>query len=405
LGDLGAQGWNILNGNVPLPAAVLKESALVHNSRVMRQFTERVGFRLAPHGKTTMAPQLFDRQLRDGAWGMTAATVGHVVTYRRFGVRRILFANQLIDPVGIEFILGELARDPELEFYCLIDSRASAERLAHSISLRDHSRPVQVLIEIGAAGGRTGIRTLEETVALAQYLYDGVPCLQLCGLEAFEGIYSLAADPAAPQKVSTLLQHVRFALERIFALALFAPGPIVVTAGGSVFFEQVAYELRGLRGSRFEVILRSGCYLTHDNGMYDQSLANPLHSPVSATQLSAPLRPALEVWSYIQSRPEKELAIANFGKRDVSYDIALPKMMSWRRPSLHSRIQPLDGTVTVRALNDQHAYLQLPASHPLAVGDLVGAGISHPCTTFDKWQLLYLVDDDYNVLAGIRTFF
>ena len=59
----------------------------------------------------------------------------------------------------------------------------------------------------------------------------------------------------------------------------------------------------------------------------------------------------------------------------------------------------------VTGLNDQHAYLELPAASPLKVGDLVGFGISHPCTTFDKWQLIYVVDDDYRIVDAIRTFF
>jgi len=83
----------------------------------------------------------------------------------------------------------------------------------------------------------------------------------------------------------------------------------------------------------------------------------------------------------------------------------LPRPLSWRRPALTAHLQSFDESVSVSALNDQHAYLQIPADHALAVGDLVGVGVSHTCTTFDKWQPLYLVDDDYNVIGGIRTFF
>jgi len=405
LRDIGTQGWNVLHGDVPLPAAVLKDSALIHNSRTMQKFSQHVGFKLAPHGKTTMAPQLFDRQLRDGAWGMTAATVGHVVTYRRFGVRRILFANQLIDPLGIEFVLDELARDPEFEFYCLVDSRASIDRLADAVARRQHARPIQVLIEVGATGGRSGVRTLAAAVALARHLRANLSSLELRGVALFEGIYGVPTGPTAAQKVSTLIVNARAIIDRIMALGLFAPGPILVTAGGSAFFEQVAFELGRAGGPEFVFVLRSGCYLTYDHGMYEQMLSKSARVPMWAVSLPQPLRPALEVWGYIQSRPEPQLAIANFGKRDLSYDLGLPRPLSWRRPALTAHLQSFDESVSVSALNDQHAYLQIPADHALAVGDLVGVGVSHTCTTFDKWQPLYLVDDDYNVIGGIRTFF
>ena len=225
------------------------------------------------------------------------------------------------------------------------------------------------------------------------------------GVEVFEGIMSLPADPTAAQKISALLQQARVVIDRVLARGFFAPGPLLVTAGGSAFFEQVAFELGSVRSPDFVFILRGGCYLTHDHEMYEQTLSNPAYLPASATSLPTPLRPALEVWGYVQSRPELQLAIASFGKRDASYDLGMPKPLGWRRPALHNCTQMFDGTVTVRALNDQHAYIQLPVGHVLEVGEQIGVGISHPCTTFDKWQLLYLVDDEYNVTGGIRTFF
>ena len=56
-------------------------------------------------------------------------------------------------------------------------------------------------------------------------------------------------------------------------------------------------------------------------------------------------------------------------------------------------------------MNDQHAYLRLPEGFDINVGDLVGCGISHPCTTFDKWPLMLVVDDSYRVTGAVNTFF
>jgi D-serine dehydratase len=400
---IGKQGWNLLRGDVPLPAAVLKQEALEHNLRVMERFTAAARVRMAPHGKTTMAPQLFQMQLAHGAWALTAATIAHVALYRRFGVSRILFANQLIDPLAIEYVLDELERDPGFEFYSVVDSHEAAGRLAAAHGRRRGLRPIQVLIEAGAASGRTGLRTARGILELGRYI-KATGALQLRGVEAFEGIFSLSSDPDALHKVRALLATMRECLTELARLDLLAPGRSLVSAGGSAYFEAVVHELQGLP-DHVDVVLRSGCYLVHDHGMYAQALGDPAHLPASARCLSQPLTPALEVWGYVQSRPERGLAIASCGKRDLSYDAGLPVATSWFRPGVHSQPQAFSGEAGVAALNDQHAYLEVDPGHALQTGDLVSFGISHPCTTFDKWQLLYLVNAGYDVIGGIRTFF
>ena len=59
--------WRILDDEVSLPVAVLRESCIEHNLRWMKSFMDRYGVQLAPHGKTTMSPALFHRQLEHGA--------------------------------------------------------------------------------------------------------------------------------------------------------------------------------------------------------------------------------------------------------------------------------------------------------------------------------------------------
>jgi D-serine dehydratase len=92
------------------------------------------------------------------------------------------------------------------------------------------------------------------------------------------------------------------------------------------------------------------------------------------------------------------------GKRDVSYDIDLP-MPRWLFRYGHHNAPRANHDFAVTKLNDQHAYLAVPANADLAVGDLLGFEVSHPCTTFDKWSLLLEVEDDYTVRAGLKTFF
>jgi D-serine dehydratase len=402
---VGQQKWNLLHGDLPLPVALIKASALRHNSRWMRTFLERFGVAICPHGKTTMAPQLFARQLADGAWGITVATVQQLRVCRRFGVQRVIMANQLVGRQAIREVLAELRADPGFWFACLIDSRETVEQLAAEARDFGHDRPLQVLLEGGYAGGRTGCRTLDQALAVARAA-AAAPELALVGVEGFEG---LIAGPSPGETAATVERFLAFLAEVARTCAaedLFAPGRVLLSAGGSAFFDQVTRRFReaGLERA-VEVVLRSGCYLTHDSKMYRDFFESMRDRERAIDAFGTGLQAALELWAFVQSTPETGRAIATLGKRDVSFDADLPVPEQWFRPGVHTRPQPLGAGFAVTGLNDQHAYLALPDDSPLRVGDMLSFGISHPCTTFDKWQLLYVVDDDYGVTEAIRTFF
>jgi D-serine dehydratase len=405
LGEVGRQGWNLLRRDLPLPVALIKASALSHNSRWMRSFLEHFGVAICPHGKTTMAPQLFARQLADGAWGITVATVQQLRVCRRFGVQRVVMANQLVGRQAIHEVLTELEADPSFWFACLVDSVELAEQLAAEIRSSGLKRPLQVLLEGGYPGGRTGCRTHEQAMAVARAV-AAAPELALVGIEGFEGLINRPTPAETAAAVEQFLASLVGIARACATENLFAPGTVLLTAGGSAFFDQVteAFGAAGLE-REVEVVLRSGCYLTHDSNMYRQFFADMRARRPEIDRLGGGLRPALELWACVQSTPEPRLAIATLGKRDVSYDVHLPTPEQWFRPGTHQRPQPLGAGFRVTGLSDQHAFMALPDDSPLRVGDMVSFGISHPCTTFDKWQLLYVVDDDYRVTEGIRTFF
>ena len=180
---------------------------------------------------------------------------------------------------------------------------------------------------------------------------------------------------------------------------------IVLSAGGSAFFDRVGERFAAVPLRRPVLrVLRSGCYLTHDSIGYAAAFQRVLED----TTLNLPpggLAPALEVWAYVQSRPEPGRTILSMGKRDVSYDAGMPVPLFWYRPGAMDRPEPMPRGHAVVALNDQHCHLGTPGESPLAVGDMVGFGIGHPCTTFDKWSLLMMVDSDYNVVDAVKTFF
>ena len=404
-GAIGVQGWNVLHADTSFPVAVLRTSALRHNLDWMREFCARYGATLAPHGKTTMCPQLFGAQLANGAWGMTLATVAQVQLAHRFGVRRVLLANQLVARADIAGVLRLIGDDPDFECIALADSLEGVERLAAAVAAQPLARPLPLLVEMGIAGKRAGCRSVELAMDVARAI-AAAPGLQLAGIEGYEGLLvsdDRSADVAA---VDAFVAALVGLMRQADSEHLFGGDHILLSAGGSAYFDLVARGFAGLKGASLPVkaILRSGCYLTSDHGSYRRLLAE-LDRRES---LADGLQPALEVWSMVQSRPEPTLAILTMGKRDASYDVELPIALAWHRPGPGTP-QPLPPGCHIVKMNDQHAYLQLPVGHAigatLAVGDLVGCGISHPCTTFDKWPLLLAVDDQYNVRHGVNTFF
>src|SRR3989442_3115360 len=123
--DVRKRGWNLLDGEFMFPTMVLKESALRHNVDEMAALCKRHEISLAPHGKTSMAPQLFQMQLDAGAWAVTAATMWQVRVWRPFGARRVILADQVVEPASNPWVVGEVARAPPFGFFCLVASGPS----------------------------------------------------------------------------------------------------------------------------------------------------------------------------------------------------------------------------------------------------------------------------------------
>jgi D-serine dehydratase len=406
LGDIGKRGWNLLRGDLPFPVAVLRTSAIDHNSGWMDRFRKEQGVELCPHGKTTMSPHLFRRQLSDGAWGITVATPQQLRIARAYGVGRVIMANQLVDPQGIRAVLAEMKQDPDFDFYCLVDSVAGVECLAAAAKPANIGRPLQVLLEGGIAGGRTGCRTLEQAAAVAQAIKAAAPFVALRGVEGFEGIIDSPTPEDRAAKVRVFLDFLTSIAKRGIAEQWFGTGEIIATAGGSAEFDIVADTWRnGNFGAPIKIVLRSGCYLTHDSGLYEDRFHDIQKRAIASAALTdeGP-KAALEVWTLVQSIPEPGLAFVTMGKRDVSFDVSLPVPIAWS-PAGSTAAQAMPEGCSITKLNDQHGYLKGPADAPFKLGDRVGFGVSHPCTTFDRWQLIYLVDDAYTVTGAIRTFF
>jgi len=382
------------------PIMVISRTAVDHNVAVLAEYCADREVSLAPHVKTTMSPQLWDRQLVAGAWGLTVATPHQARVVRAHGVRRIFLANELVDATDATWVADEMANDDAFELTCYVDATVGARILGEATRGRQ-GRRLRVVVELGHEGGRTGCRTDAEAVAVARAVQQE-PSLALIGVAGYEGGLGHDRSTATLQAVRLFVRRLRNMLVALDAERLLDPdaGEYLVSCGGSAFFDLVTAGLTGIGDTQLpvRVLLRSGAYVTHDSLLYDKL------SPLADAPPESRLRPAIEVWGQVLSRPEPRLALVGIGKRDISFDEGLPVVLAVRSRACLGEIRPLQGC-TVDQLNDQHAYLSLPDSSDVAVGDLVCLGISHPCTAHDKWQLVPIVDDDHRVVEIAHSYF
>jgi D-serine deaminase-like pyridoxal phosphate-dependent protein len=389
----------------PTPLVTLSGPALEHNTDVLAGWASRHGFELAPHGKTTMAPQLWQRQLDAGAWGITLANIAQLAVARRFGVRRVLIANAVLSSLGLRWIAGELAAHPDITVATWADSLAAVEIMTTALTdaADPRSRPVDVMVERGGVGGRTGARTVEEALAVAEAIAAS-PQLRLVGAAGYEGALAHGSFAEGVATIRGYLGEMVRLHEILQQRGLYADESPIVSAGGSAYPDVVAEALQPLTNGA-TVLIRSGAYVTHDDGYY-RHISPWGESPRTD---GAPLQAAIHGWVRVSSVPEPGMAIFDAGKRDLPYDEGLPEVQLLRSREPGGVATALDD-VEVTAVNDQHGFLRYdPASTPVRVGDELRLGLSHPCTTFDKWTLLPVVDDadasDPVVVDAIQTFF
>ncbi|MGN2640159.1 alanine racemase [Nocardia takedensis] len=382
------------------PLLTLDRAALAANTAIMGDWAAAHGVRLAPHGKTTMAPRLWADQLAAGSWGLTFATLWQVQLARAYRVRRIVLANEALDPVGVAWLAAEAEHDPEFECWCWVDSVVAVDLLRRRWPAG--APPLRVLVEVGGPGGRTGTRDLATARAVADAVH-GADTLRLAGVGGYEGILGADRGPAALAAVRAMLDAIA-GLHEYLRDGVYDDAALV-TAGGSAYPDLVVERLAelsdeaGARGTPTTVVLRAGAYLVHDDGFYAGI------SPLTPDRARRPLRSAMHGWARVVSRPEPGLALLDAGKRDLPYDKGFPVP---QRALIDGAWTALpDASVT--GMDDQHAYLRLPAETALPVGSTVRLGLSHPCTAFDKWRLIPVLDDVEapapRVIDLVHTFF
>ncbi|AYG80812.1 D-threonine aldolase [Streptomyces hundungensis] len=394
--ELAAERRNLFTGGFTTPVLALSAEAVEHNLALLETYAQRHGLAFAPHGKTSMAPQLFARQIERGAWGITLAVPHQVRVARAFGTERIFLANELVDAAALRWIAGELERDEAFEFICYVDSVRGVELMDQA--LRGSARRLDVVVELAAGeDARTGVRTEAECARVADAV-AATGTLRLVGVAGYEGEVP-RADPERVRAYLDRLVALAVAFDRAGRFAGLGVEEIVLSAGGSAWFDTVASAFADVPQLSLPVLklLRSGAYVSHDDGHYRRL------TPFNRVPSEGALRPAFQLWAQVVSRPSPEQAFVNAGKRDAAYDLDLP-VAQVVRDAVTGVVREASG-ITVTGLSDQHGWLRTEGDVSLAVGDWVGFGLSHPCTVFDKWVLLPLTERDGTVADYIRTYF
>lgn len=373
---------NLFTANFQFPIMVLKESAVKNNIAQMMSFCNSVNAELAPHVKTTMSPQLAQMQVAAGARALTVANFWQGSIFLKHGFKNLIIANEVLDPTAIAEI-AKINKQKQAEIIFYVDSILALEIIQKFTPLAGEQN---LFIEIGAENGRGGVRELSLVEQLAQRIKTDQR-LNLIGVTGFEGaVPDAARGRRGERKISKFCQKIVAAAELAYPYK--SDQPFVISAGGSAYFDIVARELNKFEKPR-RLLLRSGGYITHDHKYYEEIY------PFASTNRS--FQPAIEVWGQVISKPERDFGVLNLGKRDIGNDLHNP-----------IPIKSYDGQVksfsaVIEKLNDQHGYLR--GKQEFSLAQLIGLGISHPCTTFDKWGLIPLVNDDYDLIDCMQTFF
>lgn len=358
------------------PLVALDAQALADNISGMASYCESAGLKHAPHGKTTMAPQLWQRQLDAGAWAITVANWPQLRVAHQFSVPRVIVANELVTPTALRWLSQWVASGAKV--VCFVDSIAAVAAMNRALTGGD--APIEVCVELGGPGGRAGARQVSTAEQVCSAVRDAQN-LRLVGVSGYEGSVAHDDSPQDIDKVDEFLWRIR----QLYEASSFETDEPIVSAGGSAYFDQVVDVLGPLAAAGVNVVLRSGSYVSHDDGMYESM------TPAARGRSGPTFSSAIRAYGTVLAKPEPGLAILDVGRRDVSFDAGYPV--------------PLDfPDIRVRALNDQHAHLYGDVS-PIAVGDVMRLGISHPCTTFDKWNLIPVVDSEGVIIEAVRTFF
>ena len=407
LDAVGRQGWKPFDGAMALPLISLDQDAFAGNVALMMDYVRDHAIAIAPHAKTPMSAALAGALLAAGAWGTTVADIRQAAVLLKAGQRRLILANEIGGAAAARRLAALAANHPDAELHVFVDSVDLVDALRAAWQGRSGLPPLGLLVELGA--GRAGARSAEAAGAILDaVLAAETPAFRLTGIAAYEGAAATADAEETLRRIDGLVAMTASFLPAVRA-RIGDARPLIVTAGGSVFFDRVVAGLSAAVAADPDslLVLRSGAIFFHDHGVYERGLAGldaraGFRFGGEVRSAGEGFKPALRVWAEVLSLPEPGLAICGMGLRDVAMDQGLPRPLAlYRDGAPHGRLAGAD----VLRLNDQHAFVSLPAGSDMRIGDVVEFGISHPCTCLDRHAILYGLAPDHTVTAAYPTSF
>lgn len=380
------QQYDLRKGEVSLPCATLLSDAIEHNIEWMQNFADQCNVLLAPHGKTSLTPEIIKMQVDAGAWGISVANIQQAFIAKNAGAKNILIANQLVGEANFE-LAAKLMEDVEL--YVCIDSIPNVRAL--NSFFKRQVKPINVLLEIGVSGGRCGLRSIEDVMSICAEV-QSCNGLSMQGIEFYEGVIH------GDNEEESIRQFINYNCELFTNLCeklVFDTDTPIITGAGSAWYDLVIESFQKI-DTKSRKIIRPGCYVSHDKGIYEVAQNKVLDRIVNSDsfeqEVNTDLKSAIEVWAYAQSRPESNLVIVNLGKRDVAFDTDLPSL---ERVYRNGQLLNIDmSLVSTTDIMDQHMFLKVTEDCQIEVGDTLVFSTSHPCITFDKWRYIAICKDD-----------
>lgn len=345
---------------IDTPAVLLYMEVAERNMAKMANFFSDKECKLRPHIKTHKLPIIAHKQIEAGAIGITCAKLGEAKIFLESGIKDILIANEIVGDKKIQRLVNLSGYG---DLIICVDHLENARDLSEAAGRM--GRKINVLVEVNVGLDRCGVRPRKPALELVREITK-LRNLIFRGVMGYEGglfIKDLEEKKKKCEACNRLLVETKELIER-------DGFPVeIVTAGGSNTFY-----LTGLYPGITDI--QVGSYVTMDN-----------HN----TYYGLDFEQAITVLTTVISRPEKERAVTDAGKKSLSTDEGLP-------------ICKGDG-ILVSNLNEEHGHLRIEdPNHDLSVGDKIEIVPSHGCTTIPLYDRYVIIRKDYvESVVGIRA--
>ena len=332
---------------VPTPALVVDIEKMNRNLETMANYLTRVKTNLRPHAKTHKTPAIGHMQIQAGAVGLCCATVGEAEVMVYSGIRDVMIANELADPLSLRRAVN-LARQARVVM--IVDDRQNVRNL--SAVAQQYGVTVDVLADLDVGQGRCGARSLEQLVELAREVRRAKG-LRLKGVFGYEGHVQFIADRQERTRQGQTANEklVRGAKE----LASLGMDMEIVSGAGTGTYD-IAAEYPGMTE------IQAGSYVFMD-GTY--------------RKLDLPFEQSLTVLATVVSRPAADVAVFDVGIKGISAERFNPSVQGSNAGMIH-----------VEKLSEEHAVAHLTDAVDPRPGDKLHFVPSHCCTTINLYDHL-----------------